>query len=465
MAIPLCRDAMSMTLRESFDFFVERTFRTLNPRETFKRNWHVEAMCHGLDEVRRGDNKRLVITVPPRHLKSITVSVAFVAWAMGHDPSLKFLVASYGGDLAAQLARNFQAVVNSDWYRSAFPGFGKPRRDAEGDLVTAAGGYRKAVSVGGATTGFGADYIIVDDLMKATDAGSPAAREATLDYYRGSLISRLNDQELGRIIVIAQRLHEDDLPGHCIETGLYQHINLPAIAQTAELVRLGGGRVHARKVGDLLFPALQSRETLDRLRLEQGPTYFSPQYLQDPTPAESNLIRWHDIKRYTAAPPRRRFEKLVQSWDTAETASANSDYSACTTWGFYRGVWLLLDVLRFKAGFRDLLDRARAHRDEWRPDLILIEDAGSGRHLLSDFNHERRTAPEGKTPSWKLHRCGATVGKIERWAAQAAKLEAGFALGGPGRQARSGVRDLSRGRALVGGATARGDGVSQRQAR
>lgn len=150
-------------------------FLTLNPGETFTWNWHIDAMCHGLDQVRRGSNKRLVITVPPRHLKSITVSVAFVAWAMGHDPQLRFLVASYGGDLAAQLARDFKRVVESSWYGAAFPAF-RARRSAEGELVTTSGGFRKAVSVGGATTGFGADYIIVDDLLKATDGASSAAR-------------------------------------------------------------------------------------------------------------------------------------------------------------------------------------------------------------------------------------------------------------------------------------------------
>jgi predicted phage terminase large subunit-like protein len=425
---PICRQAMSLALREDFGFFVERVFLTLNPSERLKWNWHIEAMCHGLDQVRRGENKRLVITVPPRHLKSITVSVAFVAWTMGQDPTLKFLVASYGGELAAQLARDFQRIVLSPWYREAFPGFGTPRRNAEGDLVTAAGGYRRAVSVGGATTGFGADYIIVDDLMKATDAASPATREATRDYYQGSLISRLNDQEAGRIIVIAQRLHEDDLPGHCIETGLFRHINLPAIAPGPELVPVGRGKVHARCAGDLLFPAFQSRETLDRIRIEQGPTYFSAQYLQDPTPAESNLIRWHDIQRYETAPPRRRLQKVVQSWDTAETDGARSDYSACSTWGYCDGRWALLDVTRFKAGFRELVARARMHRDQWKPDLILIEDAGSGRHLLQEFNHERRTSPESRAPSWKLHRCLPSASKMERWAAQAAKLEGGFAL-------------------------------------
>jgi hypothetical protein len=106
--------------------------------------------------------------------------------------------------------------------------------------------------------------------MNAIDAASPASREQTLNYYQGSLISRLNDQETGRIIVIAQRLHEADLPGHCIETGIFAHLDLPAIAQRAQSIPVGGGKVRLRAAGDLLFPAFQSRETLDRIRLEQG---------------------------------------------------------------------------------------------------------------------------------------------------------------------------------------------------
>lgn len=428
IAVPLCRETMSIALREDFSFFVERVFLTLNGGVRFKHNWHIEAMCHALDQVRGGDNQRLVITVPPRHLKSITVSVAFVAWVMGHDPSQKFLVASYGGDLAADLARDFKRVVETSWYRHAFPKFGTPRRNAEGDLVTSTGGFRKAISVGGATTGFGADYIIVDDLLKATDGDSPSAREAAWNYYRGSLISRLNDQENGRIIVIAQRLHEDDIPGLCLETGIFRHLNLPAIAQSEELIPLGGRRQKLRKPGDLLFEDYQSRETLDRIRLQQGPTYFSAQFLQDPTPAESNFIRWHDIRRYEAAPERRRLETVVQSWDTAEAASAQADYSVGTTWGFYEGSWYLLDLVRFRAAFRELVDQARAYRNRWKPERILIEKAGSGRHLLDEFTHEHRTRGGRDGLGWKLVSCTPTSSKIERWAAQAAKLEAGMAL-------------------------------------
>lgn len=422
------REAYNALLRSDFSFFLRAVFGTLNPGEIFKDNWHIDAMCHSLSRVRQGHSKRLLITIPPRHLKSITVSVAFPAWVLGRDPTQKFLVSSYGSDLAVKFSRDFKLIIESTWYRAAFPSLGVPHRSSDGEITTRQGGGRKAVSVGGATTGFGADYIIVDDLMKAADATSPALRDAAIDYYRGSLISRLNDQDNGRIIVIAQRLHEADVPGHCMETGLFDHLNLPAIAQLPEQIPLGSGEFHVRAAGDLLFPQQQSRGVLDQLRIELGPTVFSAQYLQDPTPADSNLIRWHDIQRYGDAPDRRKFEAVVQSWDTAESSSVQADYSVCTTWGFYEGRWWLLDLIRFRAAFRELVDQARAHRNRWKPERILIEKAGSGRHLLEEFTHEHRTRSGRDGLGWKLVPCTPANSKIDRWAAQAAKLEAGQAL-------------------------------------
>lgn len=165
---------------------------------------------------------------------------------MGREPTLKFLVASYGAELANELFRQFRQVVTADWFRSAFPGF-RMARSVEGEIRTTAGGCRKAVTVGGATTGFGADYIIVDDLMKATDASYAALREGAIDYFRGTLVSRFNNPEKGRLIVVGQRLHEVDVPGYCLETGLYRHLNLPAVADRVETIPLGEGRIKRRR--------------------------------------------------------------------------------------------------------------------------------------------------------------------------------------------------------------------------
>lgn len=425
--LPRSPAVLNHVIRGSFPFFLRMVFLHLNPSEKLKWNWHIDAMCHALDRVRRGEDLRLVINVPPRHLKSITVSVAYVAWAMGHDPTQKFIVASYGGDLALRLSRDFRRVVTSEWFEAAFPDF-QLARTADGDIHTTVGGYRTATSVSGAVTGIGASCVIIDDLLKASEASSPAALEAAHEFYRGSLVNRLNDQETGKVIIIAQRLHEDDVPGRCLETGVFTHLNLPAIAQIDEVIPIGGGKVHARKINDLLFPDYQSRDALERMRLEQGARHFSAQYLQDPTPGDGGFIRWSDIQRYDAPPKRRELEMIVQSWDTAEAEAAHNDYSVCTTWGFVRGRWLLLDLLRFKASFAELLARVRGHRDSWKADMIIIEQGGGGRGLLDMLHHERRTMSDDEELTWGLRRGKPVASKVERWRTGAALLEQGFAL-------------------------------------
>ena len=167
--------------------------------------------------------------------QSICTAVCFPAWMLGRDPSLKIMVASSGGDLANKHASDFRKVVAAPWYQLGFP----TMRLAEGgnqadEQTTTRGGVRKAISHGGAATGFGADIIIIDDLMKAADASSASERQRVKDFYEQTLLSRLNNQQTGRIIVIQQRLHEDDLPGYLIEKGQFEHLNLPAMATGSE---------------------------------------------------------------------------------------------------------------------------------------------------------------------------------------------------------------------------------------
>ena len=168
---------LNVLLREHFYFFVWKAFVTLHPGRSFIPAWHVEAMCRQLEKVYDEENRRLLITVPPRHLKSICTAVAFVAWAMGHDPSLRVLVASYGQDLAGRHARDFRTVIESPWYRRLFPATRiNPRRNTAAEIETTSNGFRKALSLGGAVTGFGGDILVVDDLMKADDARSETER-------------------------------------------------------------------------------------------------------------------------------------------------------------------------------------------------------------------------------------------------------------------------------------------------
>lgn len=376
---------LSALRRQNFELFLVKAFETLHPGDPpLDLAWYLKAICHALTEVHRAKERRLVVTVPPRHLKSVAASVAFAAWALGHDPKAKIMVASYSQDLARHHSNQTRTLMESVWYQRDFPTTRISQRGNRAlELETTAGGVRKAVSVGGSITGFGADIIIVDDCMKADEARSPAIRQELRSWFDNTLLSRLNDKAAGRIISIQQRLHEDDLPAYMFEKG-YRHLNLPAIAEREEQVPIGPARVHLRKVGDLLNPARESLQTLEQLRRDLGPVIFSAQYQQEPIIAEGNMIRLEWFGTYDDAPPREQFIKVVQSWDTGMTSAPTSDYSVCTTWGFEydEKKWYLLDVFRRRLDFPDLKRAVIELWRRWKADSVIIENAASG-HALS----------------------------------------------------------------------------------
>jgi hypothetical protein len=216
-------------LRAELPFFIRKVFATISPGETYLHNWHVDAIAHQLMRVHSGEGRRLLINQPPRSLKSICVSVAYVAWLLGHYPTRRVIVASYSGDFAAELHRQFRMVVGSEWYAALFPTL-RWAKETGLELITTQGGSRFATSVGGTLTGRGADLIIVDDPLNANEVHSEPARKRVIDWYGGALVSRLNDKQTGSIVAVMQRLHDDDLAGHLVRQGGWDHLDMPAIA-------------------------------------------------------------------------------------------------------------------------------------------------------------------------------------------------------------------------------------------
>jgi len=370
-------------------------------------------MCHQLDRVRRGEVQRLLITVPPRYLKSICGSVGFVAFCLGHDPRLKFLVASYGPQLAAEHAGDFRRILEADWYKSLFPRMrNDPRKNTEMDFTTAEGGGRRALTLGGAITGLGADILIVDDLMKAADAHSPVERDRVKAYYQDSLVSRLNDKRTGRIIVIQQRLHEDDLAGFLIANGNFEHLNLTAIAERDESFDLPGGRCHRRSRGDALHEQREPRETLERIRREIGPATFSAQYQQSPVPPGGNLIRLEWFPTYDDALERTDYQYVVQSWDTSAGIGRHNDFSVCMTFGRHQRGWDLLDVYRSKLEYPGLRQMVLEQQRRWNAILVVIEDAGAGTSLVQELSQEHPGIYKFRPQQNKEVRLVAQSGKL-----------------------------------------------------
>ena len=160
---------LQAVLRDDLASFVRKVFATVSPGTRYLHNWHIDAIVHQLMRVHSGESRRLLISQPPRSLKSICVSIAYVAWVLGHNPARRVVVASYSADFAAELHRQFRMVINSAWFAALFPRV-KWAKDTGLEIVTTLGGGRYATSVGGTLTGRGADTIIVDDPLNASDA-------------------------------------------------------------------------------------------------------------------------------------------------------------------------------------------------------------------------------------------------------------------------------------------------------
>lgn len=411
--------APALLHRASFPFFVREVFRQFHPGDPpLVLSWYLHAMCFALEQTRLGRDRRLVINVPPRYLKSITTAVAFCAWLLGHNPSTKILVGTYNEELARLHDQQLRQLMESSEYRTAFPGTVIDRkRSRQLYLVTTAGGSRMAVTTGGSATGFGGDYIILDDCMKAQDAESDAERTRIEQWYKGTIGTRLNNKREGVIISIQQRLHEYDLSAVMLEAGA-THLNLPAVAPNRQMIAIGPNRFHERQPGDLLDPAREDSQVLEERRREMGARNYATQYLQDPTPPDGNIVRMEWFGRYDDPPEREELVKVVQSWDTAMSAEPTAAFSVCTTWGFGRETnkWYLLDVLRKRLEYPDLKRAVVRLWRQWRPDRVLIEDATMGRALWAELRVEGPFRPL----MWSVK-----DGKEERLIAQTGQLEAG----------------------------------------
>src|SRR5579884_3033717 len=219
-----------------FDFytFAHRSFRELNPNVPFLHNWHNELIAAKLEACFRGEIRRLIVNVPPRSLKSHNATVAFPAYVLGHRANAQIICASYGQDLANKHSIDCRTLMMSAWYRGLFPTRLSSLKQSFQEFMTTKNGFRLATSIGGVLTGRGADFIIIDDPLKPEEALSETQRRAVNEWYDHTLYSRLNDKRTGCIIIIMQRLHEDDLVGHVLEQENWDHVRLPAIAEEDE---------------------------------------------------------------------------------------------------------------------------------------------------------------------------------------------------------------------------------------
>jgi predicted phage terminase large subunit-like protein len=398
----LSHEQFEFLMRQDLMSFVERSFYELNPQSLFVSSPHIEVMASRLEACRRGKTKRLIVNLPPRSLKSHSASVALPAWLLGHNPALQIICASYGQDLADKHARDCRTLMGRSFYRRLFP---HTRLSAEkqsvNEFMTLAQGFRLSTSVGGVLTGRGADVIILDDPLKPDDALSETRRSSVNDWYNNTLLTRLNSKRDGIIIIVMQRLHQDDLVGHVMAQGSWEVLSFPAIAQEDEVHLIStpfGRRRFERKAGEALEPYREPLLVLAGIRRTIGEYNFASQYQQEPIPLGGAILRTAWLKRYDSSDLPESFDCILQSWDTANKSGELNDFSVCTTWGAANDCYYLLDVFRQRLNYPDLKRAVREQACRLHADIVLIEDKASGTQLIQDLQNDGMCGVEPYAP-------------------------------------------------------------------
>ena len=388
----------------SLHAFVQQAWPVVEPGVPFTDGWHLQVICEHLEAVSKGQIRRLLINIPPRHAKSTIVAVMWPCWEWIHRPHEKYLCASYSGVLSTRDNLKARRLITSPWFqerwgdRFQLSGDQNQKTRFENDQT----GYRIASSVGGTATGEGGSRLILDDPHGAQDAQSEAIRETALEWFDMVWSTRLNNPKTDAMVTIMQRLHEKDVSGRILELGGWEHLCLPAefdgMLRTTRL----GAYDRRKKDGELLWPARFGEAELVGLKAQLGEYGVAGQLQQRPTPAGGGIIKtaWFDLWPHDKPIP--QLEYVVQSYDTAFTQHTHGDPTACTVWGVFKdqGVYnvLLLDCWAEHLEYPDLRNRvikdwaAKYAGDAKDPlnnaraaDVILVEKKGSGQSLLQDL--------------------------------------------------------------------------------
>ena len=370
--------------RTTFPLFATKAFNILNPGVRFTATGAYAAMAYALSQVTDGSISRLLITVPPRSGKSLLASVALPAYLLGRDPSCRIIAASYSGELASKLGRDCRTVMNDPAYTQLFPATKVTGKNTEFELETAHGGFRYATSVGGTLTGRGGNYFICDDPVKPEDALSRSGRERAWEWFTGTATSRLDNKAEGAMIVVMQRLHDDDLAGRLIRQGGWQHLRIPAIASDSERLLIGPNKFFLREPGEVIDPVREPKKALEQLRSDMGSAFFQAQYQQDPVPDGGTMIKREWLRRYKALPAGPGVY-TVQSWDIANASGTDNDYSVCTTWVVQGTDIYLKDAFRVRLEYPLLKQQAVQLYKAHRPTSVLIECAANGVALAQEL--------------------------------------------------------------------------------
>jgi predicted phage terminase large subunit-like protein len=330
----------------SLSYFIQKAWEIIEPGQPYIHNWHVDFICAHLEAITNGSLKddgsaynRLLINVPPGFTKSLLVAVFWPAWEWGprNKPHMRYVCASHTQDLAVRDGLRMRRLIQSEWYQSNWG----DRVALTGDqnqkikFENTATGFRQATAAG-SITGARGDRVVIDDPISVEGAASDAIRASTNEWFLEAVPTRLNNPKTSAIVVIMQRLHEEDISGIILEKELgYDHIMLPmrfdpSRAQPTQL----GFEDPREEEGELLFPGRFPIEVVERDETSLGPYAAAGQFQQSPEPRGGGIIKrdYWQLWEEDVFPP---MNFIVASLDTAYTEKTENDPSALTVWGVF----------------------------------------------------------------------------------------------------------------------------------
>jgi len=366
---------------------------------------HHSILIRHLEAIERGEIRRLIISMPPRSGKSLTVSEIFPAWYLGHHPDRSVIIGSYNQEFAeSNFGRKVRNYVADPRTRAVFPDL-RLADDSQSvkRFDTTTGGSFFAVGRGGALTGRGGHLIILDDTLKDwEEARSEAVRRELHNWFRTVVYTRRQPETA--IIQVATRWHADDCAGFCLRNFPEENwtvLSMPAIAEVDE---------GWRKAGEALWPERFPIEDLEATKRVTGTAGWAALYQQRPVPEEGAIFKGEWLRRYDELPP---FSQVVISADTAFAVGKHNDYSAITVWGVAENGYYLLHVTRERLEFPALKRELISLAAQWKPNVVLIEKAASGQSLLQELDHATRlpirAVPVDRDKVTRAHACAPIV--------------------------------------------------------
>jgi len=399
------KDLIKQVHSDSYYEFFKQAYTVLLPGEPYSDNWHIKYLCDTLqselERIRRREIRQqdIIINIPFRSAKSLICTVCFPVWCWTQDQSIKLITTSYAASLALEHALASRSLIMSEWFQNLYGDKVQFTDDqnAAGFYKIKGGGFRKSVGIGGQITGSGADIIIVDDPQNPKMAASEVERKTVKSFYDTTLYSRLNQPELGVRIVIMQRLAEEDLSGHLMETSpeKHKHICIPVEVDMNALEKENLTPKHLIKhytPEGLYWPTRFSKAQIEDYISRLGSKEAAGQLYQRPAPKEGNMVKeaWFDIIDPSTLTRDLRYEPMMFYLDTAESdkQQESGDYTAVVVAYKKDNCVYICNVVKVKKAFHELCKFIPAFVNEnlySQYSQIKVEPKSSGKSVVSQL--------------------------------------------------------------------------------